>query len=84
MKFARRLALISPEALYASKLAISRGADVAGFRNAHAGRAGHGGAAVRGEERGGRWQFTDMTRKQGLRAALQWRRDQFDAIEREE
>ena len=31
LKFARRLALISPEALYASKLAISRGADVAGF-----------------------------------------------------
>ncbi|MGH7152863.1 MAG: enoyl-CoA hydratase/isomerase family protein, partial [Acetobacteraceae bacterium] len=34
MKFARRLALIAPEALYAAKIAISRGADVAGFRNA--------------------------------------------------
>src|SRR5215467_4757474 len=34
MKFARRLALISPEALAATKLAISRGADAAGFRNA--------------------------------------------------
>ena len=34
MKFARRMALISPEALYAAKIAISRGAEAAGFRNA--------------------------------------------------
>src|SRR5262249_59468600 len=33
-KFARRLALIAPEALAAPKLAINRGADAAGFRNA--------------------------------------------------
>jgi enoyl-CoA hydratase/carnithine racemase len=32
LRFARRLALIAPEALAASKLAINRGADAAGFR----------------------------------------------------
>ena len=34
MRFARRLALISPEALAGTKLAVNRGADAAGFRNA--------------------------------------------------
>src|ERR1700675_3625138 len=34
MKYAKRLALIAPEALAATKLAIRRGADAAGFRNA--------------------------------------------------
>ena len=83
LKFARRLALISPEALYASKLAISRGADVAGFRNAlQAGLDMVAPLYAAKSEVG--LAFTDMTRKHGLRAALKWRRDQFDAIEREE
>src|SRR5438552_15844471 len=34
MKYARRLALIAPEALAAAKLAVNRGLDAAGFRNA--------------------------------------------------
>src|SRR5215831_18763217 len=34
MKLARRISLISPEALAGTKLAINRGADAAGFRNA--------------------------------------------------
>ena len=34
MKFAKRLALISPEALTVVKLAINRGVEMAGFRNA--------------------------------------------------
>ena len=34
LKFARRMALIAPEALAGTKLAINRGADAAGFRNA--------------------------------------------------
>ena len=34
IKYAARLALIAPEALAATKLAINRGADAAGFRNA--------------------------------------------------
>src|SRR5215471_10172195 len=33
LAWAKRLALISPEALYATKLAINRGADAAGFTN---------------------------------------------------
>ena len=34
MKYAKRLALIAPEALAAAKLAVNRGAEAAGFRNA--------------------------------------------------
>src|SRR5438128_4726059 len=34
LKFARRLSLIAPESLVATKRALSRGADAAGFRNA--------------------------------------------------
>src|SRR5213596_4015085 len=34
LKFARRMALIAPEALAGTKLALNRGADAAGFRNA--------------------------------------------------
>ena len=34
LKFARRMALIAPEALVGTKLALNRGADAAGFRNA--------------------------------------------------
>src|ERR1041384_2106543 len=34
LKLARRMALISPESLMATKLGINRGADAAGFRNA--------------------------------------------------
>jgi enoyl-CoA hydratase len=82
LKFARRLALISPEALYASKLAISRGADVAGFRNAMQAGLDMVAPLYAAKSEVG-LAFTDMTRKHGLRAALKWRRDQFDAVERE-
>ncbi len=34
LKFAKRMTLVSPEALYAAKLSINRGAEAAGFRNA--------------------------------------------------
>src|SRR5262249_26691268 len=34
LRWAKRLSLISPEALYATKRAINRGADAAGFRTA--------------------------------------------------
>jgi enoyl-CoA hydratase/carnithine racemase len=82
MKFARRLALIAPEALYAAKIAISRGADVAGFRNAmQAGLDMMGPLYAAKSEVG--LEFSRITREQGLRAALQWRRGQFDAIDRE-
>ena len=83
LKFARRMALIAPEALYAAKIAISRGADVAGFRNAmQAGLDMMGPLYAAKSEVG--LAFSDITRKHGLRAALKWRRDQFDAVERQE
>jgi len=76
MKFARRLALISPEALAATKLAISRGADAAGFRNAI--RAGLDVLAplyAARTEVGVK--FDEIREKDGLVAALRWRAAQF-------
>ncbi len=76
LKYAYRLALISPEALVATKLSINRGADAAGFRNAL--RAGldivaplYAAKTEAGE------QFHEITTREGLAAALKWRRDQF-------
>ncbi|MGH7124040.1 MAG: enoyl-CoA hydratase/isomerase family protein [Stellaceae bacterium] len=82
LKFAKKLALIAPEALYAAKLAISRGADVAGFRNAmQAGLDMLAPLYAAKTEIG--LKFTDITRKEGLGAALRWRRAQFEAVERD-
>ena len=76
-KLARRLALIAPEALATTKLAINRGADAAGFRNAM--QAGidvvaplyAATTAVSAE-------FRERTAKDGLPAALKWRKAQFE------
>jgi enoyl-CoA hydratase/carnithine racemase len=76
MKFARRMALMSPEALMATKLAINRGADAAGFRNAI--RAGLDVLAplyAATTEVGKR--FDEIREKDGLVAALRWRAAQF-------
>ena len=76
MKFAQRLALISPEALMATKLAINRGADAAGFRNAI--RAGLDVLAplyAARTEVG--MKFDELREKEGLAAALKWRASQF-------
>jgi enoyl-CoA hydratase/carnithine racemase len=76
LKFARRLALISPEALAATKLAINRGADAAGFRNAI--RAGLDVLAplyAARTEVG--MKFDEIREKEGLGAALRWRAEQF-------
>jgi enoyl-CoA hydratase/carnithine racemase len=76
MKFARRLALISPEALASTKLAINRGADVAGFRNAI--RAGLDVLAPLYAARtdvGAK--FDEIREREGLGAALRWRAAQF-------
>lgn len=83
LKFARRLALISAEALYASKLAINRGADAAGFRNALQAGLDMAAPLYAAKTQEGS-QFVDITRKQGLGAALRWRRGQFEAVERGE
>ena len=76
MKFARRLALISPESLAATKRALGRGADAAGFRNAI--RAGldvlaplYAATTEVGK------QFDEIREKDGLGAALRWRAAQF-------
>jgi enoyl-CoA hydratase len=77
IKYAGRLALIAPEALAATKLAINRGADAAGFRNAM--QAGVDVVAplyAAHTEIGAK--FRDMTQKEGLAAAIKWRRDQFE------
>ncbi|MGI9384625.1 MAG: enoyl-CoA hydratase/isomerase family protein [Methyloligellaceae bacterium] len=80
MKFARRLALISPEALEFTKRAISRGADAAGFRNAM--EAGLDVVApLYAAKTDVGVQFTEIRQKEGLRAALKWRRDQFAQYE---
>jgi len=76
MKFARRMALISPEALMATKLGINRGADAAGFRNAI-----RAGLDVLAPLYAGRTEvgmkFDEIREKEGLGAALKWRAAQF-------
>jgi len=76
LAYAKRLALISPEALAATKLSISRGADVAGFRNAmQAGLDVVAPLYAAKTEAGMR--FKEITREKGLGAALKWRGAQF-------
>jgi enoyl-CoA hydratase/carnithine racemase len=76
MKFARRMAMMSPESLMATKLAINRGADAAGFRNAI--RAGldvlaplYAATTEVGKK------FDEIRERDGLGAALKWRAAQF-------
>lgn len=76
-KFARRLALIAPEALAATKLAINRGADAAGFRNAM--QAGIDVVApLYAATTEVSAEFRARTEKDGLPAALKWRKAQFE------
>jgi len=76
LKFARRMALISPEALMATKLAVNRGADAAGFRNAiRAGLDVLAGLYAARTEVG--MKFDEIREKDGLGAALKWRAAQF-------
>jgi enoyl-CoA hydratase/carnithine racemase len=77
LKYARRLALISPEALAATKLAINRGADAAGFRNAI--RAGLDVlAALYAARTEVGMKFDEIREKEGLGAALRWRAKQLE------
>jgi enoyl-CoA hydratase len=76
LKYAKRLALIAPEALAAAKLAANRGAEAAGFRNGI--QAGldvcaplYAGRTEVGDE------FEAIRSRDGLKAALSWRRAQF-------
>jgi len=76
LKLARRMALISPEALAGTKLAINRGADAAGFRNAI-----RAGLDVLAPLYAARTEvgttFDEIREKEGLGAALRWRAAQF-------
>jgi enoyl-CoA hydratase/carnithine racemase len=76
MKYAKRMTLIAPEALAATKLAINRGLDAAGFRNAL--NAGldvlaplYAATTDVGKE------FDAIKEQDGLKAALAWRKAQF-------
>jgi len=76
LAWAKRLSLISPEALYTTKLAINRGADAAGFSN----RINIGLDVVAPlyatkTELGQR--FRDMAAAEGVPAAVRWRSAQF-------
>jgi enoyl-CoA hydratase len=76
LAYARRLSLISPEALYAAKLAINRGADAAGFRNAL--RAGLDAVVplyTTRTEIGAK--FREIAEAEGVPAAVRWRAAQF-------
>jgi len=80
LRFAKRMALISPEALAQTKLAINRGADAMGFTNAmHAGLDVVAPLYAAKTEVGVK--FTEIRQREGLRAALKWRRDQFTQYE---
>jgi len=76
LKFARRMALISPEALAGTKLAVNRGAEAAGFRSAiMAGLDILASVYAARTEVGTR--FDEIREKEGLGAALRWRAAQF-------
>src|SRR5690349_23488991 len=81
LKFARRMALMSPQALMATKLAINRGADAAGFRNAI-----RSGLDVLAPLYAARTEvgmkFDEVREKEGLGAALKWRAQQFNDVGR--
>jgi enoyl-CoA hydratase len=76
MKFARRLALISPEALAGTKRGINRGAEAAGLRSAIS-----AGLDVVAPLYAARTEvglkFDEIRNRDGLGAALRWRAAQF-------
>jgi enoyl-CoA hydratase/carnithine racemase len=76
LRYAKRLCLISPEALYATKRAVNRGADAAGFRTAiHAGLDVVGPLYATKTEFGAK--FREIVASEGVAAAVRWRAAQF-------
>ena len=78
VKLARRqgLSLISPEALYATKRAVNRAVDAAGFRTAlYAGLDVAGPLYATKTEFGAR--FREIVAAEGVPAAVRWRAAQF-------
>jgi enoyl-CoA hydratase len=77
LKFTRRLSLISPEALYATKVAINRGAEAGGFRSAM--NAGLDIVApLYAAKTALGMKFQEIKKREGLGAALKWRGAQFE------
>ena len=76
LRYAKRLSLISPEALYATKRAVNRGADAAGFRTAIcAGLDVVGPLYATTTELGAK--FREIASTKGVPAAVRWRSAQF-------
>src|SRR5260370_276026 len=76
LAWAKRLAQISPEALYATKLAINRGADAAGFSNRiHQGLDVVAPLYATTTELGAR--FREIAASEGVPAAVRWRAAHF-------
>jgi enoyl-CoA hydratase len=76
LKYAKRLSLISPEALYATKRAINRVGDASGFRTAlYAGLDVVGPLYATTTELGAR--FREIAATEGVPAAVRWRSAQF-------
>ncbi|MBO0735143.1 MAG: enoyl-CoA hydratase/isomerase family protein [Alphaproteobacteria bacterium] len=76
LRYAKRLSLISPEALYATKRAVNRVADAAGFRTAlYAGLDVVGPLYATKTEFGAK--FRDIVGAEGVPAAVRWRTGQF-------
>jgi enoyl-CoA hydratase/carnithine racemase len=76
MKYAKRLSLISPEALRWGKRVINRGAEIAGFRAAIESGVDSFVSLYATQTEVGR-EFGRRVGEQGLKAALDWRRGQF-------
>jgi hypothetical protein len=68
--------LIAPEALAATKRAVNRGIEDAGFRNALQSGLDVVAPLYAATTEVGR-RFDEIRAKDGLKAALKWRRDQF-------
>ena len=76
LRWAKRLSLISPEALYATKRAVNCTADAAGFRTAlHAGLDVVGPLYATKTELGAK--FREIVAAEGVPAAVKWRAAQF-------
>jgi len=76
LRYAKRLSLISPEALYATKRAVNRGADAAGFRTAiYAGLDVVGPLYATKTEFGAK--FREIVAREGVPAAVRWRAAQL-------
>jgi enoyl-CoA hydratase/carnithine racemase len=77
LAWAKRLSLISPEALMATKRAVNRTADAAGFRTAlYAGLDVVGPLYATRTEAGEK--FREIAAAEGVPAAVRWRRAQFE------